>query len=366
MLRRCIDHSRKIIKMRKDHNYLYKLLLFILPFIVSCKHDQLEVYEENINYRPAGDFIRNNYDLSMFAAALEKTGLMQELNGPGPFTVLAPGNSAFYELGLQRPSDLDRLNRDSLRTMMRYHVLSRKLTSAEIPVKAVDARYKTLADGKEIFVSNITTYANTGISYFNGATASPVDVVVTNGTIHVLSKVMKYNEGTVRDWLAHRPEYSVFSAGLEKFGLWDLLAEEGPFTVFAPDNAAFEAAGIDADSISRMDTSMYYGHRLFGAYIQRNRNFFISDFIVFRTNSNQYSLETVLYGDPYYLVVTPEEQYGTPALKFTFWLRSKKDYPYISLPQVQGAASVKQDNLTDNGIIQPLTALAVTPADALK
>lgn len=352
--------------MRKDHNYLYRLLLFILPFTASCKHDQLEVYEENINYRPAGDFIRNNYDLSMFAAALEKTGLMQELNGTGPFTVLAPGNSAFYELGLQRPSDLDRLDRDSLRTMMRYHILNRKLTSAEIPVKVVDARYKTLAEGKEIYVSNRTTYGNTGVSYFNGAAASPVDVVVTNGTIHVLNKVMKYNEGTVQDWLAHRPEYSLLSAGFKKFGLWELLAEEGPVTVFAPDNAAFEAAGIDADSIARMDTSMFHGLRLFGAYIQRNRNFFISDFIVFRANSNQYSLETVLYGDPYYLVVSPEEQYGTSALKFTFWLRSAKDYPYIALPLVQGAPSARQDNLTDNGIVQPLTALGVMPADALK
>ncbi|MGN7720447.1 fasciclin domain-containing protein [Chitinophaga sp. 22620] len=352
--------------MRKNYNYLYKLLLFIIPFTVSCQHDQLEVYEENINYRPAGDFIRNNYDLSMFAAALEKTGLMQELNGPGPFTVLAPANSAFYELGLQRPSDLDRLNTDSLRIMMRYHVLSRKLTTAEIPAKVVDARYKTLADGKELFVSNRTTNGNVSLSYFNGATASPVDVVVTNGTIHVLNKVMKYNEGTVRDWLAHRPEYSVLSAGFEKFGLWDMLAEKGPFTVFAPDNAAFEAAGIDADSIARMDTSMFYGHRLFGAYIQRNRNFFISDFIVFRANSNQYFLETAIYGDPYILVVSPEEQYGTAALKYTFWLRSAKDFPYISLQQVQGAPSAMQDNLTDNGIIQPLTALGVTPADALK
>lgn len=351
--------------MRKNYNYLYRLLLFILPFIVSCKHDQLEVYEENVNYRPAGDFIRNNYDLSMFAAALEKTGLMQELNGPGPFTVLAPGNAAFYELGLQRPSDLDRLNKDSLRTMMRYHVLSRKLTSAEIPVKVVDARYKTLADGKEIFVSNLAN-GSVSKSYFNGSAASPMDVVVTNGTIHVLNKVMKYNEGTVRDWFAHRPEYSVLSAGFKKFGLWELLAEDGPFTVFAPDNAAFEAAGIDADSIARMDTSMFYGHRLFGAYIQRNRNFFISDFIVFRANSNQYSLETILYGDPYYLVVSPEEQWGTAALKFTFWLRSRKDYPYIALPQVQGAPSAMQDNLTDNGIIQPLTAPGALPADALK
>src|ERR1700742_4459264 len=136
----------------------------------------------------------------MFAAALEKTGLMQELNGPGPFTVLAPGNSAFYELGLQRPSDLDRLNRDSLRTMMRYHVLNRKLTSPEIPVKVVDARYKTLVEGKEIFVSNQSANG-LSVSYFNGAMASPTDVVVTNGTIHVLNKVMKYNEGTVQEWL---------------------------------------------------------------------------------------------------------------------------------------------------------------------
>ncbi|MET6996994.1 fasciclin domain-containing protein [Chitinophaga defluvii] len=352
--------------MKSYYHHLYKLLLCLLPFVVSCKHEQLEIYTEHVSYRPGGDFIKNNYDLSMFAAAIEKAGLMEELNGPGPFTILAPSNQAFYELGLQRPSDFDRLNKDSLRFMMQYHVLNRRLNTRDIPVKGVDVRYATLADGKEIYVSNETNGPLYNRYHFNGSLSTPADVTITNGTLHVLNKVMKYEKGTVRDWLEKRKDYSIITAAFKKFGFWKLLAEDGPFTVFAPDNAAFEKSGIDIAAIEKMDTSAFYGNRLFGVYIQRVRNYFISDFIVFKTNNNEYSLSDYIYGDNYYLTMQAEEAWPKKDLLFSVMVRTAKDYPYEVLPKADGCELARRDNLTDNGIVQPMVTLAVQPKDATK
>lgn len=351
--------------MRKNHTLLYRLLLLILPLLASCKHDQLEVYEENISYRPAADFIRNNYDLSLFAAAIEKAGMTEELNGKGPFTVLAPNNAAFYEMGIQHAEDFDRLQPDSLKRMVRYHILDRKLLIADIPHRGVDVRYGTLAENRQIYVSHEDLYG-TGGYYFNGSEAIVKDVVITNGALHVLNKVMKYEPGTVQDWLSKREAYSILTAAFKKFGLWNMLAEEGPYTVFAPDNAAFEAAGITLGTIAQMDTANYVGDRLFGAYIQRQRNLFISDFQVFRSNNDEYSLDMQVYGDSHYMAISAERDQYSRTFTYGLQLRTARDWPFTALSLAAGKVRAYSDNLTDNGLIQPLTGVAVLPSEARK
>ncbi|WP_343303448.1 fasciclin domain-containing protein [Chitinophaga niabensis] len=348
--------------MRTNHTFLFRLLLVVLPVLASCKHEQLEVYEENIRYRPGADFLKNNYDLSLFAAAVEKAGMMEELSGPGPFTILAPNNAAFHELGIQRPADFDKMNKDSLRLMVRYHILNRKLLTSDIPVMGVDVRYTTLAEGRQLYVSHENYYV--GYYYFNGSIVEVRDVVITNGTLHVLGKVMKYEKGTVRDWLEKHKEYSLLVAAFKKYGFWDQLLQDGPFTIFAPDNDAFAADGMTLERLTQMDTSRYIGNRLFGVYIQRQRNIFISDFKVFRSNNAEYGLDAPVYGDSYYLNIGGDQTFPT---RYSFQLRSKKDYPFMQLKLVAGKEYASfSDNLTDNGLIQPLTGLAVMPEEAKK
>lgn len=51
----------------------------ILLLFAACKHDDLEITKENENFRLAADFIKNNYDMTLFSAAIEKAGMTAEL-----------------------------------------------------------------------------------------------------------------------------------------------------------------------------------------------------------------------------------------------------------------------------------------------
>src|ERR1041384_627175 len=140
-------YNFKSSSMKRYHYYLYQLLLSYLLLTVSCKHEQLEVYQEQLSYRGGADFIKNNYDLSLFAAAIEKAGMTEELNTKGPITILAPNDKAFRQLGIQSAADFDKMNVDSLREMIRYHVLDRRLLDVDVSRGVVDARYTTLSGG---------------------------------------------------------------------------------------------------------------------------------------------------------------------------------------------------------------------------
>src|SRR5690606_3542689 len=104
------------------------------------------------NLRPGADFIKNNYEMSLFSAALQKLGYTEELNSAGPFTFLVPTDLAFNELGIYRPSDFDKLDRDSLKKIIAYHILPAQLRLSDIPTNGVDVRYPTLA-GPALYAS---------------------------------------------------------------------------------------------------------------------------------------------------------------------------------------------------------------------
>ncbi|ASZ11281.1 fasciclin domain-containing protein [Chitinophaga pendula] len=351
--------------MKRYHHYLYKLLLCLSVLTVACKHEQLEVYQENISYRPGADFLKNNYDLTFFAAAVEKAGMTEELNTRNPITILAPNNKAFRLLGIQSVEDFDKMNKDSLRQMVQYHILDRRLVDADIAKKVIDARYTTLAGGRQLFISNEYT-SWTSRYYFNGAKADPMNAIISNGVVHVLNKVLRYQSGTLRDWLNKQPDYSILAAAFKKFGYWELLAQDGPFTIFAPDNAAFLAKGIDANVINRMDTAAYFGHRLFGVYIQRNRRYFISDFKVFAVNNGEFKLEEAIWGDTYYMTLGHNEDPVVKELQYVISIRTKKEYPFESVGSAVGKLPPYQDYLSDNGVVQPLTDVIVLPNQAKK
>lgn len=340
----------------------------------ACKHDNLEVPDDKKTFRMAGDFIRNNYDLTLFAAAIEHTGLQEELNGEGPFTLLAPNNSAWNELGITRVSDFDRLDADSLRNMLYYHVLPRRLTVGEIPSNTLDARYPSLYEGREPFFTFVA-YGSAGPAYpinnlfINGAYAVKKDVTLANGILHMIDKVMKYEQGTVQDWLA-KSEYTVFVSALKKFGLWEQLAGAGPFTVFAPDNASLEAAGITESWLQTVDTSRYIGARMFGIYLQTTRRLFATDFAAANSLYGESSFKEKIPGDWFiYQASGGKNTYGvSPSyidVSFIDPPKPGRDWE-VGIRGFRGEISGRNDNLTDNGVIHYLPGALVLPEEALK
>ncbi|WGQ10902.1 fasciclin domain-containing protein [Pedobacter gandavensis] len=359
------------MEKRKYRNKMLMILAIGMQILLlaSCKHEDLTIAAPNENIRPAGDFVKNNYEMRLFYAALLKTGFADQLNGTGPFTVLAPTDEAFNRMGVYNPSDFNKMNLDSLKKVIGYHLIPRKLRVSDIPNNGIDVRYATLSDA-DLYVSRASTNPNGGAEnelYFSGSEVTRQDVVLANGSLHVLDNVMKPNfNKTVQAWLAGHPDYSVFVSGLKKFNLWDQLAGTAEFTVFAPNNEALKNVGITAASLNEMDASKYLGDLLFGVYLLYDRHFFVSDTEVFaRINSNG-AFNYFLKNSSYYMTFGGGKLYPTFKLGYGLTLRPGNGPADNPIKSATSNIVAKNDNLCSNGLVHHLADGMVTPEQAIK
>ena len=182
-----------------------------------------------------------NEEFSILVAALQKAELVGALQGEGPFTVFAPTNEAFTKLLSSLGITADELlNHPQLKEVLLYHVVSGKILSTDLSNGMTAATLSgenikvDLTNGVKINSSNVTT----------------ADVMATNGVIHIIDTVLvpstfKLNPepevpATVVDVALSNSDFSILVAALQKADLVGALQGEGPFTVFAPTNAAFE------------------------------------------------------------------------------------------------------------------------------
>lgn len=113
-------------------------------------------------------------------AAVIAAGLVDTLQGEGPFTVFAPTDAAFAALpeGLLEKL-LDPANLDVLVKILTYHVVSGTVLSSEI----------TAGDVASVEGQDITLATEGGVTV-NGAKVIIADVLASNGVIHVIDQVI--------------------------------------------------------------------------------------------------------------------------------------------------------------------------------
>ena len=142
-----------------------------------------ETVAEATEMTEAGDIVAvasSTNGFSTLVAALTAGGLVETLQGAGPFTVFAPTDAAFAALpaGL-----LDKLllpeNKDVLVAILTYHVVAGMVMSADIMSGDVPT-----VEGSTVALD--TAY---GVKV-NGATVTTADVAASNGVIHVIDAVI--------------------------------------------------------------------------------------------------------------------------------------------------------------------------------
>jgi len=131
----------------------------------------------------AGDIVAvasSTEGFSTLVAALSAAGLVETLQGAGPFTVFAPSDAAFAALpaGLLEKLLLPE-NVAVLTSILTYHVVSGTVMSADIMAGDVPT-----VEGSTVALD--TVYGVT----VNGATVTTADVAASNGVIHVIDAVM--------------------------------------------------------------------------------------------------------------------------------------------------------------------------------
>ena len=181
--------------------------------------------------------------LSILVEAVIEAGLVGALSAPGTLTVFAPTNDAFAaaltELGLTKASLF--ANKPLLTKVLQYHVLGATVKKADIPLgKAIVPIVPGAADFFKIDVVGSAVVITDGRNRKSNITAT--DNLATNGVVHVIDKViLPADKDIVATALAANPEFSTLVAALQQANLVTALQGAGPFTVFAPTNAAFDA-----------------------------------------------------------------------------------------------------------------------------
>lgn len=263
------------------------ILLYMLPLLLAfgCKNTDLALPAPPTSaLRPLGDYVNNNYDLSLLAAALKKTGLLDTLNGTGPYTMWAPNNAAFNALGVYSPLKFDSVNVDSLRYALRNMILSGHTYISDLPTQ-LDNKFQTLnMDNSVAYISvkPVGTNVDAATVTIDGCTVNSApqrNIALQNGVLHIILNVPKYIRGTAQDFLAADTSLSLFQAFLKKANVWDSLKLDGPYTIYAPVNAAFLKYGLTADSINKLDVSRY-DRLVFTAYAMalKPHHVFANDF----------------------------------------------------------------------------------------
>ena len=135
------------------------------------------------------DIAAGDERFSTLVAAVSAAGLVETLQGPGPFTVYAPVNDAFAALPegtvetLLQPE-----NKDQLTNVLLYHVDDRKLTAEMIP--GGSNFFKPVLASERLCI----TKGSDGVTIADG-TGDVANVIIANieadnGVIHVVDKVL--------------------------------------------------------------------------------------------------------------------------------------------------------------------------------
>ena len=216
----------------------------------------------------------NNPLLSTLVTAVSEAGLVDTLNSDGPFTIFAPTNDAFAAIPA---ADLEAVLADQelLSSILTYHVIGGE---------SLDAAALGAA-GSAVTVNGATLEFGADGTTVNGVDVLCSNVVTANATVHIIGEVLMpaaedgameeegameegdmeeaameptgplcsavpadgegsfagMTDDTAATAASNNPVLSTLVAAVQAAGLVDTLNSDGPFTIFAPANPAFDA-----------------------------------------------------------------------------------------------------------------------------
>ncbi len=127
---------------------------------------------------PAATAASNNPELSTLVTAVEAAGLVDTLNGEGPFTIFAPVNSAFDALP-EGALDAVLADTDLLTAVLTYHVVPGQQLGSD-----------ALADAGTVATVNGADLAVDGLTVGAGANVVCADIPTANATVHLIDAVL--------------------------------------------------------------------------------------------------------------------------------------------------------------------------------
>ncbi len=225
------------------------LSIFVLVLgLNSCSNDD-DGGETPADPQNIVEIALDDPQLTSLVQALQITGLTSVLEGPGPFTVLAPTNAAFA--GFLGGTPIEDVDPDDLAAILLNHVISGNFRASDLVGLGEGYVPGSSPNAQGLFVS---IYFNTSSGVrFNDAgnvTSDGADITASNGTIHKIDAVLDLPD--IADHVIANRNYTTLLAALGEAGLVGAVQGEGPLTVLAPDNDAFTAFlgdGVDPEDV---------------------------------------------------------------------------------------------------------------------
>jgi uncharacterized surface protein with fasciclin (FAS1) repeats len=184
-------------------------------------------------------------NLSILVQALVKADLATTLQGTGPYTVFAPTNDAFTAfLATTTYATINDVPKDVLTQILLNHVVTGAVKSTDLSTGYI----KTLAKGSASATNTLSMFVNTssGVKLNGDAKVTTADIMASNGVVHIVDKVIGLP--TIVTHATANPNFTSLVGALTGAGqpnFVSILSGTGPFTVFAPTNAAFTSLNTE-------------------------------------------------------------------------------------------------------------------------
>ena len=225
------------IQSIKTHWVLALLLLFSISF-TACDEDSDDTPSPS---QDITELAQNDSRFTSLVAALTQADLVSTLQGPGPFTVFAPTNDAFTTfLADNNFASLDEVPAEVLSAVLLNHVVAGKALSTDLATGYLST------SATEASTSNpLSAYVDlsSGVKINGVSTVEEADLEASNGVIHAVDAVIGLP--TVVTHALANAGFTSLVAALTRQDLTtdyvSILSGNGPFTVFAPTNEAFQA-----------------------------------------------------------------------------------------------------------------------------
>lgn len=184
------------------------------------------------------------FDFTTLVDTVVDAELAEALQGDGPFTVFAPTNDAFADLpdGL-----LESLTPDQIQEILLYHVVEGNIASGDLD----GAQAAASMSGENLYIT-----ADNGVTVNGSSSVVAADIGSSNGIIHAIDEVLIPNEFLNIVQIAQKNfDLTTLVELVVEADLAETLSGNGPFTVFAPINSAFEDIADDLEGLTQEDIS---------------------------------------------------------------------------------------------------------------
>ena len=168
----------------------FSTLAFTATIVAPARAEEKTVMVGGAAMFPSKNIIQNavnSKDHTTLVAAVKAAGLVQTLEGKGPFTVFAPTNAAFGKLPAGTVDSLVKPeNKATLTKILTYHVVAGKLDAAAL----TDGRKLKTVEGEDLMVKRDGNHVMIIDAKGDSSMVTISNVNQSNGVIHVIDTVL--------------------------------------------------------------------------------------------------------------------------------------------------------------------------------